>query len=135
VLVVDDNADMADLLCEYLRSRGIEARSAYDAEGALEAAADLHPDLVLLDIELPDESGDVVARRLRKAGITRAILAMTGHTGSFAQRIVERGGFDGYVPKPCPLREIDALVGLGANGHEREAHSIDGHTVARSTSS
>ena len=114
VLVVDDNEDAADLLCSHLTASGVEASAAYDAQSAWDTATKLRPDTVLLDIELPDEAGDVLARRLRSAGLARSIVAMTGHSGAAARDAVQRGGFDGYLRKPCPLRDVDALLGIGS---------------------
>lgn len=132
VLVVDDNEDAAELLTEHLREAGIDATAAYDAKSAWASAEQTHPDLVLVDIELPDEAGDALARRLRDAGLARAIVALSGHRGRHAHEIVERGGFDAYLPKPCPLRDIDSLVGVGVtdNEQQRTKDDIDGDPFA-----
>src|SRR5205814_3084476 len=80
VLVVDDNADAADSLAEYLATAGHEVRTAYAGQEALEAARAYRPEAVLLDIGLPGMDGYEVARRLRQEpGLERALLvALTG---------------------------------------------------------
>ncbi len=112
VLIVDDNEDVADLLSDYLSRAGVEVGTAYDAAGAWTKATKLRPEIVLLDLELPDERGDVLARRLREAGLARSIVAMTGHSRAFVDESFESGAFDGYLQKPCPLDQIDALLGI-----------------------
>src|SRR5690606_28548101 len=80
ILVVDDNRDSADSLAMLLRARGSDIRVAYDGHRAIEEAQAFIPDLVLLDIGLPDMSGYEVARRLRQDARLRHIVlvAQTG---------------------------------------------------------
>jgi CheY-like chemotaxis protein len=81
VLVVDDNADAADMLSLLLETNGHEVAVAHDGEAALAAALAMHPDVCLLDIGLPDMDGNELARRLRARPETaRAVLiAVTGY--------------------------------------------------------
>ena len=80
VLVVDDNVDAARSLAQLLALSGHRVTLAHDGPGALEAAATLPPQLVLLDIGLPGMDGYTVAARLRAAGHDRAALvAVTGN--------------------------------------------------------
>src|SRR5690606_28654997 len=74
ILLVDDNEDATETLAEILRISGHEVRTAYDGTAALAAAPRFGPDVVILDIGLPDMSGHEVARELRAAGLHDAVL-------------------------------------------------------------
>jgi signal transduction histidine kinase/CheY-like chemotaxis protein len=102
ILIVDDNRDSADCLAELLRLAGHDVRAAYDGRQALAAAAAHRPDLVLLDIGLPDMDGFAVARQLRSrsdlAGVV--LVALTGHGSDEVRRRSREAGFDHYLVKP-----------------------------------
>lgn len=112
ILLVEDHADLADMSCRVLREvYGHEVQLAATGAKALEAANDDVPDLVLLDINLPDMSGLEVARELRSdPGFDRtSLVAVTGF-GSFidgdgAQKI----GFDGLFRKPMDFELLEQL--------------------------
>src|SRR4051812_18510466 len=80
VLVVDDNVDAATALSLWLRSLGNQTQVANDGMTALKLAADFNPDVVLLDIFMPELDGYAVARRLREQQKDRPlrIVAVTG---------------------------------------------------------
>ncbi|HEY4213233.1 MAG TPA: ATP-binding protein [Steroidobacteraceae bacterium] len=111
VLVVDDNVDAADSTAMLLSLDGFDAHSVHSAQAALDAVASLKPDVVLLDIGLPEMDGYDVARRLRELpiGTTPAIIALTGY-GQPADRVrAASAGFDEFLVKPV---EPDVLNGL-----------------------
>ncbi len=90
---------------------GFDAHSVHSAQAALDAVASLKPDVVLLDIGLPEMDGYDVARRLRELpiGTTPAIIALTGY-GQPADRVrAASAGFDEFLVKPV---EPDVLNGL-----------------------
>ncbi|WP_175108473.1 response regulator [Pararobbsia alpina] len=80
VLFVDDNQDLADILAELAFQMGHEARAAYNGSAGLQAAREEQPDVVFLDLGLPDMTGIEVLRALRNAeGTDRALIyALTG---------------------------------------------------------
>jgi DNA-binding response OmpR family regulator len=113
VLVVDDEANIVLALQFLLDREGYEVAVARDGESALELAARLPPDLVVLDLMLPGLDGYEVCRRLRAAPATAAakILVVTAR-GREAERL--RGleeGADAYVTKPFSTRDLIATVG------------------------
>ncbi len=111
VLVVDDNVDAADSTAMLLSLDGFDAHSVHSAQAALDAVASLKPDVVLLDIGLPEMDGYHVAKRLRElpVGRTPAIIALTGY-GQPADRVrAASAGFDEFLVKPV---EPDVLNGL-----------------------
>jgi PAS domain S-box-containing protein len=115
VLVVDDNRDGADSVAMLLKLWGHEARVAYDGPGALEAAREFRPQLVLLDIGLPGMTGLDVARRLRQEpGLEGAVLAaMTGYGQEEDRRRTEEAGMSAHLVKPVdPVALKDLLARL-----------------------
>jgi len=112
VLVVDDNIDAADILATLLMSSGHDARVAHDGLAALELAKDFWPDVVLLDIGLPELDGHEVARRLRLiAGLEHLVLvAITGYGQSADRLLAQRAGFDHHLVKPADLAQVLEIV-------------------------
>ncbi|MEV4251952.1 response regulator transcription factor [Spirillospora sp. NPDC049652] len=107
VLVVDDEANIRDLIDTALTFHGFAVTTADDGEDALRAARDLRPDLVLLDVMLPGMDGFEVCRRLRAAGDQVPVIFLTARdTPSDTVTGLTLGG-DDYVTKPF---SIDALV-------------------------
>ena len=80
ILIVDDEKEFAMVLGERLKDEGYDVVSAFDGKGALEAAKKEKPDLILLDIILPDTDGNIVARKLKDDPLTREtpIIFLTG---------------------------------------------------------
>ena len=111
VLVVDDNEDAANSLTMLLELDGHEAKAAYTAREALEQAASFDPDVVLLDIGLPEMDGYEVARRMRTlpyAGRMR-LVALTGYGQAEDCQRALAAGFDDHLVKPV---EFSALEGM-----------------------
>jgi two-component system phosphate regulon response regulator PhoB len=108
VLIVDDERDLAELIDFNLRAAGFSTRVAATGEAALTAAREQPPDLVLLDLMLPDMPGTEVCRQLRAGMQTRDVLiVMLTAKGEEADRV--RGfevGADDYVTKPFSVREL-----------------------------
>ncbi|BCS34960.1 hypothetical protein TBR22_A41860 [Luteitalea sp. TBR-22] len=112
ILVVDDNADGAESLAFVLGHEGHAVRTAQDGTSALEAAADFHPDIVMLDIGLPGMSGYEVARHLRASRATSKalLIALTGYGQPEDVERATAAGFDHHVVKPVSLETILDLV-------------------------
>jgi signal transduction histidine kinase/ActR/RegA family two-component response regulator len=112
VLVVDDNADAAQMLAALLEVQGHAVSVEYDARGALARAHDEHPDVLLLDIGLPDMDGYELARRLRArpehAGAT--LVALTGYGQHQDREDAQQAGFDHYLVKPADLNEVNEVL-------------------------
>jgi len=112
VLVVDDNADAAQMLAALLEVQGHAVSVEYDARGALARARSEHPDVLLLDIGLPDMDGYELARRLRaqpeNAGAT--LVALTGYGQNQDRAAARQAGFDHYLVKPADLNEVNDVL-------------------------
>jgi CheY-like chemotaxis protein len=119
ILVVDDNADAAESLSILLRMQGHEVRVAYDGLEALDLAAELMPDLVLLDIGLPRLDGYEVARRLRQfpGGDGMIMVAVTGWGQAEDRRRSREAGFDHHLVKPLDFAALDQLLVSHAPEH------------------
>ena len=111
ILVVDDNADAADMLAELLGIDGHTVSVAYSGSEALEVALREQPAFVFLDIGLPDLSGYEVAARMRDLpGMENAFLiALTGYGQTRDRDLAMNAGFDEHVVKPIDLVKIAAL--------------------------
>jgi two-component system OmpR family response regulator len=106
VLVVDDEASICALLSATLRLTGFEVRVANGGREALVAAAEYAPDLVVLDVMMPDLNGFEVAQRLRASGRPVPVLFLTARD-SVEDRISGLTvGADDYVAKPFSLEEV-----------------------------
>ncbi len=109
VLVVEDEPDLARALVYNLERGGYTVASAGSGEAALAlAAADPPPDLVLLDVMLPDLSGIEVCRQLRSAPRTASVpvLILSARTDEIDRVLGFEAGADDYVPKPFSPREL-----------------------------
>lgn len=110
VLVVDDEALLADLLSSALRYEGWDVTTATTGLAAVRAAAETGPDVVVLDIMLPDIDGLEVLRRIRKDRPTVPVLFLTARD-SVADRVAGlTAGGDDYVTKPFSLEEVVARL-------------------------
>nr|WP_231402518.1 ATP-binding protein [Caenimonas aquaedulcis] len=111
VLVVDDNHDAGDSLGQILELLGADVRVARDGPQALEAFADYHPSVVLLDIGMPGMDGYEVARAIRERHPHDAatLVALTGWGQDEDRKRARDAGFDHHIVKPA---EIDALQRL-----------------------
>ena len=111
LLIVDDNADAANILKSLLSLEGCQVRCAYDGVSAVALAAKFDPDVVLLDLALPDIDGYEVLRRLRAAtGIKPAVVALTGYAQPSDRARMEQAGFDLSLRKPITAAAIAAAI-------------------------
>ncbi len=111
ILVVDDEESITQLLCTALRYEGFETASAANGREALTAAASMRPDLVLLDVMLPDMDGFELHRRLTSTSTPRMPVVFLTARRDTDDRV--RGltiGADDYVVKPFSLEELVARV-------------------------
>lgn len=111
-LVVDDNVDAADTLSMLLEVMGCDTRTVYDGESALREAATFRPDLVLLDLGMPDLGGQAVCARLREEhwGAHIVIAAVTGWGQEEDRRRTKMAGFDHHLVKPVDPAVLEKLV-------------------------
>jgi CheY-like chemotaxis protein len=118
ILVVDDNRDSAESLAILLKLMGHDTHMAFDGLEAIAAAEKLRPDVVLLDIGMPNLDGNDTCRRLRSMPWANGILllAQTGWGQDEDKRRTSEAGFDGHLVKPV---DPDDLLRLVASLRER----------------
>jgi CheY-like chemotaxis protein len=118
VLVVDDNRDAADSLAMLLQFEGCTVSTAADGAAALDAFDRMQPEIVLLDIGLPDIDGYEVARRIRsRQGPRRTMLiALTGWGQEQDKRLAAQAGFDEHLTKPVNLDLLRMLMNVAKPG-------------------
>lgn len=110
LLVVDDEPNIRDLLASSLRFAGYDVLSAGDGTEALRLATTEKPDLVILDVMLPDMDGFAVTRKLRASGIDMPILFLTAKDDMRDKVEGLQAGGDDYVTKPFGLEEVVARI-------------------------
>src|SRR5690625_2636579 len=109
ILVVDDEQPIADILQFNLEKEGYEVVCAYDGDEAIELAEAENPDLILLDIMLPNKDGNEVCREIRKTQDT-PIIMLTAKDSEIDKVLGLELGADDYVTKPFSNRELIARV-------------------------
>ena len=110
ILVVDDEPQIRDLLTTSLRFAGFDVRAVAAGAAAISAVLEDEPDLILLDVMLPDINGFGVTKRLRASGFTSPILFLTAKDDTDDKITGLTVGGDDYVTKPFSLDEIIARI-------------------------
>jgi PAS domain S-box-containing protein len=121
VMVVDDNVDAAQMLAALLEVQGHAVCVEYDAKGALERARRECPDVLLLDIGLPDMDGYELARALRAQpeSADATLVALTGYGQSQDRKEAEQAGFDRYLVKPADMDQVNEVLAEAARKRGR----------------
>src|SRR3979490_3422044 len=125
ILIVEDDTDLRDTLVEQLSLHDEFEASAVDtgAKGASAAKADA-PDLVLMDVGLPDTDGREVVRSLRKGGFKAPIIMLTGHDTDSDTILGLESGANDYVTKPFRFAVLLARIRAQLRQHEASEDAI-----------
>ncbi len=110
VLLADDNDDIRDLITRLLKKQGVTVIPASDGRQAVEIALKEHPDVVLMDMEMPIMDGRAATRLLRERGFTRPIFAMTAYPEGPEVEQALKEGFDGYLEKPVNRERLYGIL-------------------------
>jgi CheY-like chemotaxis protein len=113
ILVVDDYRDSADMLVAMLRLEGYEVAAAYGGVEAIEVARAFQPELVILDISMPEVDGYRTAAMLRQERQEGSRLFLVAHTALAGRDVSQRcrqAGFDEQLAKPVDPEKLIALV-------------------------
>ena len=129
VLVVEDEANIVDILTFNLQKEGYRVLAAYDGQAGLEAAQAEKPDLILLDLMLPRLNGFEVCRILRDAGDTVPILMLTAREEESDKVKGLELGADDYITKPFSVRELMARVKSNIRRVDMPPRPSDGEGV------
>jgi len=142
VLVVDDDAALAEMLTIVLRQEGFESAMCTRGDQALQAYRDFRPDVVLLDVMLPGRDGIAVCKEIRaESGVPIVMLTARGDTVDVVVGL--ESGADDYVVKPFKPKELVARIRARVRRQERDPHQetltvgeveidVAGHAVRRS---
>lgn len=115
ILVIDDEPDMLDYLSSFLKDNGFEVETATDGKEGFEKAKEMHPDLITLDITMPEESGVKAFRNFQENDKTKdtPIIIITGITKDFKKFIHTRKVVhppEAYMEKPIDTAELLAKI-------------------------
>jgi two-component system, OmpR family, response regulator len=110
VLVVDDELNITELVSLGLRYEGFDVSSAHDGRGALRAIREFKPELVILDVTMPDIDGFEVVRRIRADAIWTPVIFLTARDATEDKIAGLTVGGDDYLAKPFSLDELIARV-------------------------
>jgi two-component system, cell cycle response regulator DivK len=110
ILIVDDMPDIRDMYAEYLAGQGFHPEQASNGFEALSKATVMGPDVIVMDLNLPELDGWEATRRLKANDLTRSIpvIALTGLSVQYSKAAALEAGCDGFLTKPC---YPDALAG------------------------
>jgi CheY-like chemotaxis protein len=112
ILIVEDNEMNRDMLTRRLERKGYQVISATDGSNGISAARAESPDLILMDMSLPEVDGWEAARRLKSDSATRHIpvIALTAHAMSSDRQKALEAGCDEYETKPVEFRRLLAKI-------------------------
>ena len=130
ILVVDDEDNLRSMLVAALKYEGYDVTQASDGAAGLRAARETKPDLIVLDVMMPNLDGFAVIKRLRDAGDRTPVIFLTARDSSEDRVTGLNLGGDDYLPKPFSLEELVARVEAVSRRFDREPSSQETYTVA-----
>ena len=112
ILVADDNKDNIDLIEFIVKALNLKCIVAYDGQTAFDLAKDKLPDLILLDIVMPEINGIEVGKFIKRCLLTNhiPIVAVTGLTNPEHISQIEDAGFDDYLVKPFMIEDLESKL-------------------------
>lgn len=112
ILIIDDNKDLADIMCQLISFLGYKAESSYNGKDGIAKARELQADVIICDIGLPDISGYEVAKLIRKDSIIQdtLLIALSGYAQSQDKDHSQEAGFDMHLVKPVSLETLEMIL-------------------------
>lgn len=110
ILVIDDDESLRETIAVLLEREGFRALLAPDGKSGIDQAILSRPQLILVDLRLPDTSGFEICRKLRSSGITTPIIALSAVGDEIDKVLLLETGADDYVVKPFGTRELLARI-------------------------
>jgi two-component system OmpR family response regulator len=130
ILVVDDEDNLRSMLVAALKYEGYDVVQAADGAAGLRAVKETRPDLIVLDVMMPNLDGFGVVKRLREAGDRTPVIFLTARDAASDRVTGLNLGGDDYLPKPFSLEELVARVEAVSRRFEREPSARETYTVA-----
>lgn len=123
VLVVEDDEDNLELVSFILEQAGYQVLQAKDGRQGVEVALSQHPDLILLDMSIPEIDGWMAAHQLKSDPQTASIpiIALTGHTAPGDRKRALDAGCDSYISKPLDIPQFSSVV----EGYMKKRRMVD----------
>jgi len=110
VLVCEDEDFVREALSDYLRSSGYLVTEAANGLQCLDAVKKNSPDVILLDLKMPEMDGEQTVHQIRALGIKAPIFVLTGLGTTDEPMDIEKLGIKGFIPKPYRLAEVNKLL-------------------------
>lgn len=113
ILIVEDNEDNQDLMRFLLERAGYEVKTVENAREGIDSARRESPDIILMDLSMPELDGWSAAREIKADPVLAKIplIAVTAHTMAGDRRKALEAGFDTYISKPINIHMFDITVG------------------------
>ena len=125
ILIVDDDADLRSLLSEQLElHEEFTAAGAANASEGMRLAKESRPDLILLDVDLPDMDGREALKLLRGAGVTTPVIMLTAASGDSDTILGLESGANAYVTKPFKFNVLLAHIRAQLRSHEQSEDAV-----------
>ena len=125
ILIVDDDADLRSLLAEQLQlHEEFAAEGAANASEGMRLAKESRPDLILLDVELPDMDGREALKLLRGAGISTPVIMLTAASGDSDTILGLESGANAYITKPFKFAVLLAHIRAQLRSHEQSEDAV-----------
>lgn len=110
VLLTDDNEDIIELVQLILKKSGYDLKIAHGGKEALNICRDIKPDLVLMDLRMPDIDGFTVTKALRGSGFINPIVVLTGSESAEDRVKAFDAGCDAYIVKTMEMRDLEFTI-------------------------
>ena len=124
LLIVDDDADLRGAVAEQLEAEGFAALEAASGGAGVQTAQDQKPDLVLLDVDLPDIDGREACREMRRRGVAAPLLMLTAAAGDEDTVQGLEAGANDYVTKPYKFAVLLARIRAQLRSHEHSEGAV-----------
>lgn len=110
ILMVDNEEDQRRMMTIILERLGYRPHTASDAPSAIRMVTATHYPLILVDLIMPDVEGPELCERIKQASPRSRVYAYSGHIDLYEADKLKRSGFDGLIPKPIRMEELQTLI-------------------------
>ena len=125
ILIIDDDADLRGALCEQLElHEEFAAQEAATASDGMRVAKEIRPDLILLDVDLPDMDGREALKLLRSGGVSTPVIMLTAASGDSDTILGLESGANAYVTKPFKFNVLLAHIRAQLRSHEQSEDAV-----------